>query len=108
MSSAPRLVPMIVDEIAFQTRRNLAQRALADIIPFRREDEEAIREGSRRLAAGRDTDLPPRHLVSAAHYALEQGRIVPQRLARCVIEQLNGNVQRAAAAPARPRLRLAA
>jgi hypothetical protein len=108
MSSAPRLVPMVVDEIAFQTRRNLAQRALADIIPFRREDEEAIREGSRRLAAGRDTDLPPRHLVSAAHYALEQGRIVPQRLARCVIEQLNGNVQRAAAAPARPRLRLAA
>jgi hypothetical protein len=108
MASAPRLIPMVVDEIAFQTRRNLAQRALADIIPFRREDEQAIREGARLLAAGRATDLPPRHLVSAAHYALEQGRIPPQRLARCVIEQLNGNVQRAAAAPARPKLRLAA
>lgn len=88
MHSAPRLVPEVVDEIAFQTRRNLAQRALADIIPFGREDEAAIREGAARLAEGRATALAPRHLVSAAHYALEAGRIAPQRLARCVIAEL--------------------
>jgi len=94
MSSAPRLIPEVVDEIAFQTRRNLAQRALADIIPFTRQDEEAIRDGARRLAEGGGTALPPRHLVSAAHYALEGGRVAPQRLARAVVTEL---VQRSGA-----------
>lgn len=98
MSSAPRLIPEVVDEIAFQTRRNLAQRALADIIPFSRQDEEAIRDGARRLAEGGGTALPPRHLVSAAHYALEGGRIAPQRLALGVVREL---VQRAGAPPPR-------
>ncbi len=88
MTSAPRVIPEIVDEIAFQTRRNLAHRALADIIPFTRQDEEAIRDGARRLATGGHTALAPRHLVSAAHYALEAGRIAPQRLATHVIQQL--------------------
>lgn len=109
MQSAPRLIPQVVDEIAFQTRRNLAQRALADIIPFGRDDEAAIREGARRLAAERGTDLPPRHLVSAAHYALEGGRIAPQRLAQCVIHQLTSHLRpqrREAQAP--PPLRLVA
>ena len=110
MQSAPRLIPMVVDEIAFQTRRNLAQRALADVIPFRREDEAAIHEGARRLEQQRDTGLPPRHLVSAAHYALVGGRIAPQRLAQCVIEQLNRPLARRPRAAARERepLRLVA
>ncbi len=99
MSSAPRLIPDVVDEIAFQTRRNLAQRALADIIPFQRADEDAIRDGAARLAAGRTTALPPRHLVSAAHYALEAGRIAPQRLARAVIDELTAKPAATAAGP---------
>ena len=107
MTSAPRLIPEVVDEIAFQTRRNLAQRALADIVPFTREHEQAIREGAARLGAGRDADLPPRHLVSAAHYALEQGRITPQRLAACVIGQLTEQQRQKPAAQREP-LRLAA
>jgi hypothetical protein len=107
MSSAPRVIPDVVDEIAFQTRRNLAQRALADIIPFTRDDEAAIRQGAIRLGAGREADLPPRHLVSAAHYALEQGRIAPQRLASCVTGQLTAHLRRERAPAARP-LRLAA
>jgi len=97
MTSAPRVIPEVVDEIAFQTRRNLAQRALADIIPFRREDEDAIRAGARRLAAEHAADLPPRHLVSAAHYALEDGRIAPQRLAESVIGQLTSHLRGAGA-----------
>ena len=88
MTSAPRLIPEVVDEIAFQTRRNLAQRALADVIPFSREDEDAIRAGARQLERGRAPELAPRHLVSAAHQAIERGRIEPQRLARLVISQL--------------------
>ncbi|TBW02151.1 hypothetical protein E0E52_18095 [Azotobacter chroococcum] len=106
MSSAPRLIPDVVDEIAFQTRRNLAQRALADIIPFGRDDEARIREGARRLEAGQEPDLPPRHLVSAAHYALERGRIAPQKLAHSVIGQLNEHLN--GTRSTRPPLRLVA
>lgn len=102
MSSAPRLIPEVVDEIAFQTRRNLAQRALADVIRFDRADQDAIQEGARRLQAGQVAELPPRHVVSAAHYALESGRIPPARLAQNVIHQLSGSSKRPAA------LRLAA
>src|SRR5262245_2353714 len=112
MTSAPRLIPEVVDEIAFQTRRNLAQRALADIISFSRGDEDAIRDGAARLAAGHETALAPGHLVSAAHYALEGGRIEPQRLARVVIEQLTARraptAVRSRAEPASERLALAA
>ncbi len=91
LTSADRTIPQVVDEIAFQTRRNLAQRALVDIIPFRREDERAIREATRQLALGavKEVELPPRHLVSAAAYALAGGRIEPARLSRMVIEKLN-------------------
>ena len=102
MSSAPRVIPAVVDEIAFQTRRNLAQRALADVIPFGRDDEAAIREGAKGLAAERRVDLPQRHLISAAHYAIEAGGIEPQRLARCVIEQLTGHAARPAGRAAAP------
>jgi hypothetical protein len=108
LSSAGRIIPHIVDEIAFQTRRNLAQRALADVIPFNRADQEAILEGSRQLVAAQDerVDLAPRHLVSAAHYALGTGKIEPRLLASRATDLLN----RTREAPARREreLRLAA
>jgi hypothetical protein len=88
MQSAPRLIPETVDEVVYQTRRNLAQRALADIIPFSADDEAAIRDGARRLADGKEIDLPLRHMVSAAHYALEGRRIAPRTLAQRVINLL--------------------
>ena len=90
LSSAGALLPQVVDEIAFQTRRNLAHRALVDIIRFRREDEEAIQAGTRRLIEGGmpDATLPPRHLVSAASYALASGRIRPMALSRRVVTRL--------------------
>jgi hypothetical protein len=90
IGTAPGLICHVVDEIAFQTRRNLAQHALADVIPFRQGDEERIREGARRLAEGRPAPpgLPPRHLVSAASYALAGGNIPPQRLSEDVVARL--------------------
>lgn len=90
LTSASRAIPQVVDEIAFQTRRNLAQRALVDIIPFNDDDQAAIRAGAHALAAGRSDRvvLAPRHLLSAASYALASGRIAPQRLARLVISML--------------------
>jgi hypothetical protein len=93
LASSDRIIPDIVDEIAFQTRRNLAHRALVDILPFRTEDEEAIRAGGRWLAEGRPVrHLPPRHLVSASSYALATGRVPPRRLAEAVIRLLLGEV----------------
>jgi hypothetical protein len=90
IASATRVIPAVVDETMFQTRRNLAQRGVVDIIPFRREDQDAIRAGARRLAEGAadQVELAPRHLVSAASYALASGRIAPRRLAGQVIERL--------------------
>jgi hypothetical protein len=90
LSSAGALLPQVVDEIAFQTRRNLAHHTLADVIRFRREDEEAIQAGTRRLIEGGmpDAALPPRHLVSAASYALGSGRIRPQALSGRVVARL--------------------
>ncbi|UHD15649.1 hypothetical protein [Thiocapsa bogorovii] len=74
LSSADGVIPAVVDEVAFQTRRGLAQRALADVILFRREDERAIRDGAKALANNRiPADLPPRFLVSASRYALGRG-----------------------------------
>jgi hypothetical protein len=90
LATSSRIIPEVVDEIAFQTRRNLAQRALADIIRFRRTDEAAIKAGAQRLARGQmPENLPPRHLVSAASYALATGRIAPRVLADRVIGLLN-------------------
>jgi hypothetical protein len=90
VATAPKMAQAVVDEIAFQTRRNLAQHALADVIPFRKADEDAIKECARRLAAGYPppADLPPRFLVSAASYALSREGVHPHALTRRVISHL--------------------
>jgi hypothetical protein len=113
MTSAPRVIPAVVDEIAFQTRRNLAQHALVDIIAFTPAHQQAIRAGARRLAAGQSVaDLPPRHVVSAAHYALEEARLQPAELSQAVIRQLTAHLRQPARQPSlrteAPPLRLAA
>jgi hypothetical protein len=110
LGTAPRLIRHVVDEIAFQTRRNLAQHALADVIPFRQGDEEAIHHAAQRLADGRPPSLalPPRHLVSAASYALASGRIRPQMLSELAIERLVAEYSPASPRLAPARLALAA
>jgi len=87
LASVPRVVPAVVDEIAYQPRRGLGQHALADAIPFRRGDEAAIRRGGVALAAGRVPDLPPRFMVSASRFALENGAD-PSGLSKLVVDHL--------------------
>jgi hypothetical protein len=70
LSTAPELIRHVVDEIAFQTRRNLAQHALADVIPFRQGDEEAIRHAAQRLAAGRPPRLSSHRVTWSAPRAM--------------------------------------
>jgi hypothetical protein len=91
LGGASSAIPAVVDEIAFQTRRNLAHRALIDILPFTREDEAQILESAGRLERGQSAapDLPPRFLVSAGSYALARRQIDPTRLATLLIDQLN-------------------
>jgi hypothetical protein len=101
LATAGGFIPQIVDEIAFQTRRNLAHRALVDVLPFTAAEEAAIRAAARSLRAGeRAPDIPPRHLVSAASYALASGAAT-RPLAEKVITQLNQRAP-ASAAPASP------
>jgi hypothetical protein len=105
LSSAPATIPQVVDEVAFQTRRGLAQRALADVIPFTVNDELSIRDGARSLLRGGvPADLPPRFLVSASRYALSQGASVnslSERVTRHLVKQSQ------AASSGHPQLRIA-
>lgn len=100
LMSSPRTIPEVVDEIAFQTRRNLGQRALADILHFSAADEAQVRRASSLLVQGLAdaVELPPRQLVAAASYALGTGAIAPQRLSGIVIGKLNEERQAASRA----------
>jgi len=88
--SADQLIPKVVDEIAFQPRRNLGQQALVDIIPYTSQDEARIRAGAKTLVTGKiPKNLPPRHLVSASAFALQSDQIPPRRLSQLVIRYLS-------------------
>jgi hypothetical protein len=74
VQTAGRTIPQVVDEIAYQPRRNLAQRALADVIRFSAADEREIRHAAATLRRGNmPRDLPPRFLLSASRHAVALG-----------------------------------
>lgn len=92
LASAARVTPHVVDELAFQTRRGLGHRALVDVIPFRADDEAAIRQAAPALLQGEvPRGLPPRFVVSASRYAFERGPRSAQELARVVLRHLARN-----------------
>ncbi|MCV6598672.1 MAG: hypothetical protein OIF40_16525 [Mangrovicoccus sp.] len=72
-AAIPVAVPLMVDEIAYQPRRMLAQRGLTDLIRFAPTDQARIELGGRAFAAGKIPDLPPRWLIGAARLAIAQG-----------------------------------
>jgi hypothetical protein len=90
LASASRVIPAVIDEIAYQPRRNLAQHALADVIPFTRQDEARIRRAGIAIASGRlPSDLPPRFYVTASRSALDAGGD-PRVVSALVIGHLAG------------------
>lgn len=94
LSLGPRTIPHVVDEIVFQPRRSLAQRALVDIIRFTRNDEREIRRGAARLVRGVvPSDLPPRFLVSASRHAIGLGASAPH-ISRLVVRHLVAGARR--------------
>lgn len=89
LKTADQLIPKVVDEIAYQTRRNLGQHSLADIIPFTTQDQKQIKAGAKALVIGKvPTHLPPRHLVSASAYALSSGKVAPNKISQLVTAHL--------------------
>lgn len=108
LAATSRVVPAVVDEIAYQPRRALAQHALADAIPFAREDEARIRKAGLAIAAGRlPTGLPPRFYVTASRAALGAGG-EPRAVSRLVIDHLAGLHARSDPARRHPPAALAA
>jgi hypothetical protein len=90
LRTAGRTIPQVVDEIAYQPRRNLGQRALADVIRFSAADEREIRRAAVSLHRGRTlTGLPPRFLLSASRHAVGLGGNLND-LSRRVTRQLAG------------------
>jgi hypothetical protein len=79
LRESPRVIPAVVDEIAFQPKRALSERALASVIPFTRADQALIRRAGLSLRNGqRLPAIPPRFLVCAALYAIEAGADMAQ------------------------------
>jgi hypothetical protein len=90
LQTAGRSIPQVVDETAYQPRRGLAQRALADVIKFSAADEREIRRAAVSLRHGRmPSDLPPRLLLSASRHALGLGGDLHE-LSRRVTRHLAG------------------
>jgi hypothetical protein len=100
-ATAPALIPHVVDEVAFQPRRGLAQKALADLVQFSPRDEALVRRAARTIANGQvPRELPARFAVSASRYAFEQRLAPPRAIARTVLHDLaRRGAQRPAARP---------
>jgi hypothetical protein len=96
LETAERIIPHVVDEIAYQTRRGLGQRALADVVPFRLEDQREIEQAARHLARGQvPSALPARFAVSASRYAFDRSMAPPKVIARAVLGELSKRQARA-------------
>jgi hypothetical protein len=93
LKEAGKIIPAVVDEIAYQPRRALAERSVATVIPFTREDQARIRRAGLALCHDRSIEsLPLRHLVCAAHYAIENG-VDLQRLQGTMVTLLTSGSQ---------------
>jgi hypothetical protein len=89
VATAGQIIPHVVDEVAYQTRRGLAQRSLVDVVPFRIADEGTIQSAARIIARGElPADLPARFAVSASRYAFEHRMADPAAISRTVLTGL--------------------
>ncbi len=89
LRTAARVIPHVVDEVAFQTRRRMAQHALVDVVPFRPADQERILRAAEALGQGRlPAGLPPRFAVSASREALERKLASPEQISKTVLTHL--------------------
>ena len=77
----PRATEIVVETMVFQPHVQHGGAAMADLLPFGPQQQEAVEEGGRALAAGREPDaLAPRFLISAARHAIDQRLAEPQHI----------------------------
>lgn len=100
LRTAAQVIPQVVDEVAFQPRRGMAQHTLVDVVPFHREDQEQILRAAEALERGRiPEELPPRFVVGAAREALARGRVSAEHISKTVLTHLTRLGSRRVPAP---------
>ena len=76
-----RAAELAVDTMVFQPHTQLANKSVAQLLTFGPEQMAMVETAGRRLAAGQDVGtVPPRFMVGAARFALEQGLAPPQTI----------------------------
>ncbi|MDY7231330.1 hypothetical protein [Hyalangium rubrum] len=100
LRTASQVIPHVVDEIAYQPRRNMGQSALVDVVPFQPTDQERILRAAEALGRGSLPEgLPPRFVVGASREALERRLASPERISSTVLNHLARLGSRGARAP---------
>lgn len=80
-----------IDAICFQPHAAYGNKALADVVRFRRQDLAIVREAADRLAAGDNPGIvPERFLICAARDALQRKVAPPAKIAERFYTVLNG------------------
>jgi hypothetical protein len=83
LESAPRAMQMVVDTICYQPYPQLGNKALAEVIVYKKGYQPMVREAAERMAQGVDPGIiPARFLVGAARYALEQKLASPADISK--------------------------
>lgn len=90
-STFDRAVGGTVEAICFQPHAAYGNKALADVVRFRRQDLAIVREAADRLAAGDNPGIvPERFLICASRDALQRNVAPPSRIAKHFYTALNG------------------
>ncbi len=78
LKTFPKACALAVDTMCFQPYPSLGNKALCEVIPFGKKEDQMISEAARRLAAGVDPGIiPERFVIGAARLALEKGMARP-------------------------------
>jgi hypothetical protein len=83
ISTAPRVVPLVVDTLCYRPFDALGKRSLAQVFSFDQRHAAMVREAGSRLAHGLDPGIvPERFLIGAARHALDRRLAPPDVIAR--------------------------
>jgi hypothetical protein len=89
VSTAPRAVALVVDEICFRPYPSLGNKCLAQVQRFGAKEQQMIEEAAGRLAAGTDPGvIPERFLIGAVRHALDRKLAGPEALTRRFYREL--------------------
>lgn len=89
LATAPRAIPVVVEEICYRPYPSLGNKRLAEVQRFGTKEQTMVEEAARRLAAGTDPGvLPERFLIGAVRHALDRKLAGPEALTRRFYREL--------------------